>query len=68
MALFDPTKAWWASKTIWGAVFVLIGATVDSFGPEEQAQALEHMIRLFEWGGAALALIGRITATKEIRL
>jgi hypothetical protein len=66
----ENTKAFWKSKTLWGAVIVLVCLSLRMFGQEETAQAVEEqqesiLALVAEIGtliGSAVAIWGRITA------
>lgn len=64
-------KEWFKSKAVWGSI-VMIGALVASNAgyavtSELQAELIDTISNVVAMGGAVLALIGRLVATKEIR-
>ena len=63
-------KPWYASKTIWGAVVALLAAIASAFGvdidQQMQANFVDTLLQLVAVGGSAIALFGRINATKLI--
>jgi len=69
--MYKDKKAWWQSKTIWGAFVTLAATVVGLFGyqigPEQQAQATEAFTQIAAAAGAILAIYGRLTATQRIK-
>lgn len=63
-------KSWYASKTIWGAILVLVGLAAQSVGyqiaPEDQQKIVEIIARILEAFGGLIAIYGRIKASKDI--
>lgn len=63
-------KAWFESKTIWGALLAFAAAVAGSFGvsvDENIQQALsDALIQLTGAAGALLAIYGRFTAVDTI--
>jgi hypothetical protein len=71
------TKSPFASKTLWGAVFVLIAFISSQFfgveiTPDEQASGVAGVTEMIEKGigvvGWFLVVAGRFTATKKVTL
>lgn len=69
----DDTKPALASTTVWGSVIALLGAfapillgLVGIRAPVDQAVAISTVTQLATGVGAAVALYGRLTATKKI--
>lgn len=73
----DDTKSLLASRTVWGAAIAILasiaGALGFAIGAPEQAAALGLVDQILgEWdrlaalAGAALALYGRVKATRRI--
>jgi hypothetical protein len=69
----DTTKPAIASTTVWGSVIALVGAfapillgLVGVSAPVDQAAAISTVTQLATGVGAAVALYGRLTATKKI--
>lgn len=65
------TKSLLSSKTFWGAVLAGLGAVAGllgfTFGPDEQAAVIEIGTTLVTAVGSALAVYGRVKATKAIK-
>jgi hypothetical protein len=73
----DDTKSLFASRTVWGAAVAIAAALAGALGfsvaPTDQAAALSLVDQILgEWdriatiAGAALALYGRVKATRRI--
>lgn len=64
-------KAWYQSKTIWGALIAVIASLLDGFGikldPTAQQQAVEAFYQASAVIGALIAVYGRLTAKSIIR-
>lgn len=67
----DDTKAWYRSKTIWGALLAIFASLANIFGVEiagaEQAALAEHVVALVAAAGGILAIIGRVGARRTLR-
>lgn len=64
-------KAWWKSKTIWGAfvavaaqLLALTGVTIDT---GTQVSITEAIIQAVGAGGALIAIYGRLMASAELK-
>ena len=69
----DDTKPAIASTTVWGSLIALVGAfapillnVVGIRAPVDQAATIGAVTQLATGVGAAIALYGRLTATKKI--
>ncbi len=69
----DTTKPAVASTSVWGSLIALVGAfapiilsAVGVKAPADQAATLSTATQLATGVGAAVALYGRLTATKKI--
>lgn len=66
----NDTKAWWQSKTLWGAIVTLGSAALGLAGLEIGEADREGLIELLSSLGAALggivAIVGRISARHRI--
>lgn len=64
------TKAWWASRTIIGAVITLISVILQAMGfnltANDQATLLDIVVTVLGVGGSILAIYGRVKASKGI--
>jgi len=63
------TKTWWQSKTVLGALAVLLALVIRAAAPEADVgedDVLGALTHLMEAVGAILALYGRVTASKKI--
>jgi hypothetical protein len=64
------TKAWYLSRGVWGSVVVIGAMLLKQFGhdisPELQGQMVDFAINAVTLVGGAVALWGRIKATKTI--
>ncbi len=66
----EPVKAWWESKTIWGAVVNVVFSMVGFFGyaidPSLQEPTTQALLALGVAVGGAVTIYGRVIATKRI--
>ncbi len=66
----DNVKSFVASKTIWGVIISMIAQVLGRWGyeigPELQGQAVDLILQGVALAGAALAIWGRITASRRI--
>lgn len=66
----EDTKRWWESKGVLGAIIVVLSIVAGQLGyevtPADQGALTDHVFDLVGIGGAILALIGRLTATKQV--
>ncbi|GAB7082301.1 hypothetical protein [Megalodesulfovibrio paquesii] len=71
MADFTTVKPLFASKTFWGGLVAVGGglaaAAGYAFSPEDQAQLTDAMYGAISAVGGALAIAGRLLATKAIK-
>ena len=69
--MYENSKTWLQSKTIWGALIAIAASAASLAGVEieagEQAEILEGIISLVAAGGGILAIIGRIAARSRLR-
>ncbi|OHV75652.1 hypothetical protein [Rhizobium sp. LCM 4573] len=67
----DGMKAWYQSKTVWGALIAvaasLLQATGLNLGEEVQSELADIAVTLAGVGGGLVALYGRIVAGSGIR-
>lgn len=67
-------KSVFASKTIWGAIVMIVPTILGLFGitAAESAQAVNHVTTIVSHGvelvGFVMVLWGRLTATKALKL
>lgn len=74
MAETEETKHWYLSKGLWGSLIVVMAFIVRLLGQEPKAATIEaESDMLTQWlidamtlGGAMLAFIGRMMASKKI--
>ena len=63
-------KAWYQSKTIWGAVVAILGLVAGAFGygigAEDQASLIDIMTTTGASLGGLLAIYGRVVSEKGI--
>ncbi|MEM9277747.1 MAG: hypothetical protein AAGA76_04175 [Pseudomonadota bacterium] len=63
-------KAWYLSKTIWGALIAVAASIFGGLGlsidPESQGQLADSIIQLVGAVGAIIAVYGRLSATEVI--
>jgi len=73
--MFNGLKSWLVSKTIWGAVIVLVSTALKTFGvgdipAAEQAALTDSIMGLVttvgQFVGAVIAIYGRVKAEKKI--
>lgn len=68
--MFDQNKSLFASKTIWGALLAIAAPVVGMAGytmtAADQAEIVTLVTSAMSLVGGAVALWGRITATKRI--
>lgn len=65
------TKAWYASKTVWGAIVMGISGIIQAFGlgaisDAEQQKFVDGCLYLADFIGFIVVLVGRWTATKGL--
>lgn len=64
----SPAKPWWQSRTILGALVVMLAQVARLAGLEIDSAALtDVLLGLAELAGAALTLYGRLRATQPVR-
>jgi len=64
------TKPWWRSKTILGAIAVLVAFIVRQVTPDaalDEDAVLNVLTLIGEALGALLVIFGRVTATQRLR-
>lgn len=64
------TRYWWQSRTILGALAVLIVAAVRALAPESALtgdEVLGVLLDVTQAAGAVLAILGRVWARERIR-
>jgi hypothetical protein len=65
------SKAWYQSKTVWGAVIAILASILHLCGYElgvlEQGQLVDGLVSLAGSIGALLALYGRIVASHTLK-
>jgi len=74
MAKEVETKHWFQSKSLWGSIIVVAALVLRVLGKELYAKTIEaESGALTEWlleamslVGAAIAIVGRIKATKKV--
>ena len=73
--MLSGLKSWIVSKTIWGAVIVLVSTGLKAFGigdipAIEQAALTDSVMALIttigQFAGAVIAIYGRVKADKKI--
>lgn len=64
------TKSLWASKTVWGGIIAVVASLAGIAGytvsPADQASIVDLVTSVVALGGGALAIVGRILASKKI--
>jgi hypothetical protein len=63
------TKAWWASKTVWATLIMLVGVSLRSIGIDIgpfEGEITDTALTVVTVLAGALGLWGRITATSLI--
>lgn len=65
------TKAWYASKTIWGAAVMGIATLLQQLGVgtlsgDEQGRIIDACLYLAQFAGFIVTLVGRFTAKKNL--
>ena len=71
----EGNKPFWASWTLWGAVATFLGVILPGLGLNADPanittffQSLQQMLdSILTFGGLAMTVYGRATATKELR-
>lgn len=65
------TKSMWASKGVWGGIIAVVASGAGIWGytitPADQGNIVELITSIVALGGGALAIIGRIFASKKIK-
>ncbi|GAB7078330.1 hypothetical protein [Megalodesulfovibrio paquesii] len=71
MADLNTVKTFFGSKTVWGGLVALAAGLAGLVGyaisPEDQAQLVEVGAGLAATVGGAVAVVGRVVATKAIK-
>lgn len=66
----EGNKPWWQSKGVWGGLLALAASVAGVFGyavgPEDLNELSTLAGSLAASGAAAIAILGRIRATKKI--
>lgn len=66
----EETKSVWASKTFWGGVIALLAGVLGFFGyqmgAEDQQAVIELVSAIVASIGGAVAIVGRVKASKKI--
>lgn len=66
----DKTKAWYTSKTVWGAIITLASMAASAAGysvsDADQQALVEHITGATAALGAVIALFGRLLARDRI--
>lgn len=63
----DENKQWYMSKAIWGSIVAILASVIAMFGYSvPQEEMTEIIVQIVTVVGAAIALYGRIVATKSI--
>ncbi|MFH2126560.1 MAG: hypothetical protein ABIK12_08580 [Pseudomonadota bacterium] len=66
-ATVDPkSKPAYKSRTIWGAVLVLVSVAAKEVPPEWLQEAINHTDKIAEYLGIALVVYGRLKAKLPI--
>jgi len=71
----EESKPFWASWTLWGAVATFLGILLPGVGLNADPANVTHFFESFQqlldsiltFGGLALTVYGRATATKQLR-
>lgn len=66
----EQAKSWLLSKGVWGGVLAGVGSLLSllgyDFGAPDQAAVADMVEKLVSMGGAALAIYGRVVASKAL--
>ncbi len=67
----DPVKAWYRSRTVWGALIAVFASVLQAFGIDlgtnAQGQIADAAVTLAGVFGGLLALYGRVKADTVIK-
>lgn len=67
----DDVKAWYQSRTVWGALIAIIASLANAAGIEvtsgDGAELAELIVAAVGTVGGFVALIGRISARRRVR-
>jgi hypothetical protein len=61
-------KPWWTSRTIIGALVAVVASVVGGADAAMQAELVDIILNVVATVGAVMAIIGRYTATKKLKL
>ena len=65
------TKPWYTSSSIWGSIIVVVSMAISAVGytidQETQTQIVNLIMSIVALAGSAIAIYGRIKATKQIK-
>lgn len=68
--MFDTTKPWWQSKSVWASIVAILAAIAGYFRFEiaaaDQAQLVEAITTIATVAGGVFAALFRVTATTQI--
>jgi hypothetical protein len=68
----DPVKAWYRSRTVWGALIAVFASVLHAFGidlgTDAQGQIADAAVTLAGTFGGLLALYGRLKADTTVRV
>lgn len=67
----DDLKAWYQSRTVWGALIAIAASLANAAGIEvtsgDGAELAELIVAAVGTAGGLVALIGRISARRRVR-
>ena len=67
----DDVKAWYQSRTVWGALIAILASLANAAGVEvatgDQAELADLVVAAVGTVGGLIALMGRISASRRVR-
>ena len=67
----DDVKAWYQSRTVWGALIAILASLANAAGVQvtsgDEAELADLLVAAVGTVGGFIALIGRISARRQVR-
>ncbi|QRI64383.1 hypothetical protein JQ506_05085 [Shinella sp. PSBB067] len=67
----NDVKAWYQSRTVWGALIAILASLAHAIGVEvtagDQAELADLLVAAVGAAGGLMALVGRISASRRVK-
>ncbi|MBN9054554.1 MAG: hypothetical protein BGO06_04275 [Shinella sp. 65-6] len=67
----NDVKAWYQSRTVWGALIAILASLAHAIGVEvtagDQAELADLLVAAVGAAGGLMALVGRILASRRVK-